>query len=294
MVNKNGCVRILFWNLLTLSFLLLSCASKKPMWGDPQTGLILQYRIDQDQNLNYNISINQNSVMDLMGQSMETVTDINMDFNMECTEIDDQKNMLTQISLKALDITMDGMQGRSNINTSALIGESFGMSLSSMGEKEFIDIESVPKINFGEMSGGERSIQSFFSEILPRLSADPVKVGESWMVQTEYSEPMGEMDLLVKLESNHMLEGLETVEGMECARMKTQSTGTVSGSGSQGGMYMVFVGDLESTSTWYFAYKEGLFIKETAEQVLDAKIDLGDMGVLPMTMTDTIEMNLVP
>ncbi len=294
MSNKNQCIRILFWSLLTLSFLIFGCASKKPMWGDPQTGLILQYRIDQNQMLNYNLSVNQSSAMDLMGQSMETVTDINLDFDIKCTKIDDQKNMLTQVSLESLDITMDGMQGRSNINTSALIGKSFNMSLSPMGEKEFIDIESVPKINFGEMSGGERSIQSFFTELLPQLSADPIKVGESWIIQSEYVEPIGEIDLLVKLESNHTLDGLETIEGMECARMKTQSTGTVSGSGFQGGMDMKFSGDLESTSTWYFAYKEGLFIKETAEQVLDTEIDLGDMGVIPMVMTDTIEMKLMP
>ncbi|MBN2028874.1 hypothetical protein JW824_01400 [bacterium] len=294
MSNRNRGFHILFWSLLIVSFLILSCASKKPMWGDPQTGLILQYRIEKDQALNYNISLDQNSVMDIMGQSMETETDINLDFNMKCTEIDNQKNMITQVDLETLNITMDGMQGRSNINTSALIGKSFGMSLSPIGEKEFIDIESVPKINFGEMSGGERSIESFFSDILPQLSTEPVKVGESWIIQTEYDEPMGEMDLLVKLESNNMLDGLETIDGVECARIETHSTGTVSGSGSQGGMYMVFVGDLESTSTWYFAYKEGLFIKETVEQVLDAEIDLGDMGVLPMVMTDTLKMKLMP
>ena len=81
---------------------------------------------------------------------------------------------------------------------------------------------------------------------------------------------------------------------MECARIKTQLTGTVSGSGSTGGTYMVFTGDLESTSTWYFAYREGLFVNETAEQVINAEIDLGDMGVLPMIMTDAYEMKWIP
>jgi hypothetical protein len=293
MSDKTRYLRILFGCLVILSFLITSCASKKPVWGDPQTGLILQYRLAQDQILKYNISTDQSSVMNMMGQSMETLTDVNVDFTMECTEVDDQNNILTQVTLEAIDITMDGMQGKSNINTTDLIGKSFGISLSSIGEKEFIGIEDVPEINFGEMSGGNRSVQAFFTEIIPQLSPDPVKVGESWTVQKEYTEPMGDLELLIKFESTSTLDGLETIEGVECARVQSQLEGTVSGAGSTGGMYMVFTGELTSTSTWYFDFKEGLYVRESAEQIMDAEIDLGDMGVLPMVMTDKYEMRLV-
>ncbi|MBN2028875.1 hypothetical protein JW824_01405 [bacterium] len=293
---KSRCIHILFWNVVILSLLVFSCASKKPMWGDPQTGLILQYRIAQDQKLNYNVSINQTQeidLMSLMGQVMETVTDVNLDFTMEGTGIDEQQNLSAQIKMDALDIAVSSMQGKTNINTSVLIGKSFGMSLSPIGRKEFIDIESVPKINFGEMSG-EQSVKSYFMELFSELSANPVKIGESWTVQSEFTESTGNLDLLIKLESQNTLDGLETVDGMECARIQTQYTGTISGSGTQGGMYMTLVGDLESTATWYFAFKEGLFVKEIEKQSLDAEIDLGDMGVLPMVQNTTLETKLIP
>ncbi len=295
MLNKIRRVYIFLISIFVLSFFLFSCAAKKPIWGDPQTGLILQYRIAQDQKLNYNVSANQTQEIDLtslMGQVMETTTDVNLDFTMAGTGIDEKQNVLSRIEIGALDIAVNSAQGITNINTSALIGKSFGLSLSPIGRKEFIDIETVPKMNFGEMSG-EQSIKSYFMELFSELSADPVKIGESWTVQSEFTESSGNMDLLIKLESQNTLEGLETINGMECARIQTQYTGTISGSGTQGGMYMVVTGDLESTATWYFAYKEGLFVKEREDQSLDAEIDLGDMGTLPMVQKTTLETKLI-
>lgn len=293
MLKRKRSIIILFWSLLVLSILVFSCASKKPMWGDPQTGLILQYRIAQDQTLNYNVSVDQTSEIDFMGQVMETLTDVNLDFTMTGTGMDDQNNQLSRVNIDTLDIEVESMQGNMNINTAALIGKSFSMSLSPTGQKDFIDIESVPKMNFGEMSG-EQSIKSYFIELFSELSTDPIKVGDSWMVQSEFNESTGALDLLIKLESQNTLDGLETVDGKECARILSQYTGTITGAGSQGGMNLTMEGDLESTATWYFAYKEGLFIKEIEEQVLDAKIDLGSMGVLPMTQKTTIETKLIP
>lgn len=293
MFNKKQSICILFGCVLVLPFLIFNCASKKSIWGDPQTGLILQYRIAQDQLLNYSVSANQISKIDMMGQTMETTTDVNLDFTMKGMGTDDQKNLLSQISINTLDISVNSMMGTNKINTAALIGKSFSMSLSPTGKKEFIDIESVPKMDFGEMSG-EQSIRSYFIQLFPELSEESVKIGKSWTVQSETNEMNGNLDLLIKLESNNTLEGLETIDGMECARIKTEATGTVSGSGSQGGMNITFTGDLNTTSTWYFAYKEGQYLKETAEQILDAKIDLGEMGVIPLTQKTTTEIKLIP
>ena len=132
----------------------------------------------------------------------------------------------------ALNIVINSMQGTSNINTGNLLGKSFGLVLTPTGQKEFIDIDSVPKMNFGEKSR-EQSIRSYFIELFSELSADPVKVGESWTVQSKFNEISGVPDLLIKLESQNTLDGLETIEGMECARIVSQYTGTVSGSGSR-------------------------------------------------------------
>ncbi len=295
MSKRNQFVRILFWCVLVLSFTFFSCASKKPLWGDPQTGLILQYRMAPDQMLNYKASIGGVTSMNIMDQKMETTTDVNLNYSIKGTGIDEKKNLLTQIGIEALDIVFSSMEGKMTVQTSSLIGKSFGLTFSPIGnEIEFVGIESVPKINFGEMEGGERSIQSYFIDILPDLSINPIKVGETWIGQKEYKEPSGAFDLTVNLESNNVLEGLETIGDKECARIETQSTGIITGSGSQQGMNMVFNGKLKSTSTWYFAYQEGLFVKETAEQVLDAKIDLGDMGVIPIVTNDTLAIELVP
>ncbi|MCJ7811825.1 hypothetical protein MUP95_00710 [bacterium] len=294
MSKRNQFVRILFWSVFVLSFILFSCASKKPIWGDPQTGFILQYRIAPEQMMNYKMSIGAVTSMDIMGQTMETTSNVNLNYSMKGTGIDNQKNLLAQIGIEALDIVISGMQGKTTLRTSPLVGKSFGLTLSPTGnEIEFIGIESIPKINFGEMEGGERSVQPYFSDIFPDLSNNPIKVGDTWTGQKEYHEPMGSLDLTIKVESTNILEDFETIGDLECARIRTESKGTVSGAGSQEEMYMMFNGDLESTSIWYFAFKEGVFVRMEAEQNLDANIDIGDMGNIPMVTKDSIKIELI-
>ncbi len=53
-------------------FILAGCAAKTAkVWGDPQTGLILKYRMAEDQVLKYQASSDFKMKLEVMGQKME-------------------------------------------------------------------------------------------------------------------------------------------------------------------------------------------------------------------------------
>ena len=51
-------------------------------------------------------------------------------------------------------------------------------------------------------------------------------------------------------------------------------------------------GETTATSTWYFAYKKGLFIKMTSDEVSHIKINVGSMEIPQKTSAKT-EVELV-
>ena len=294
MSHKNQFVSFATLGIIVFSLALAGCAVQTPMWGDPETGLILKYNIAQDQVLNYKSTADSDQTTDMMGQSMKSSIKFIMDYNIEGTGTDDQNNLLTQVSINDFGINISSMQGEMAPDTSSLKGKSFGVSFSPKGDEiEFNGIDDLPKIDLGPMSGGERSVKRYFLSLLLDLPDDPIKVGGTWTDQEEYTIEDGSLEFTYKVETTSVLEGLETVKGMECVRIKTQGKSTVEGSGNVMGNELNIKGDVDSTATWYFAYKKGLFIKASSEQDADMIIEASTMGEIPQVSKTKVELDLV-
>ncbi len=81
---------------------------------------------------------------------------------------------------------------------------------------------------------------------------------------------------------------------MECARIKTQAVATISGTGNQQGMDMVFSGTGKGTDVWHFAVKEGLYVKSTSEMKMEMSIEVPSAGMtIPATQTRKGEARLL-
>lgn len=68
------------------------------------------------------------------------------------------------------------------------------------------------------------------------------------------------------------MDGFETVDGLECVRIKSAITGTLEGTGEEQGMALNFKGEIEGTDTWYFAYKEGFYVKMASTAAMEGTI----------------------
>ena len=295
MLRKIQFIRFTVLGAMVLCLILAGCQAKKTIWGDPQTGLILEYRIPQDQSLQYKNTSETNQTIDMMGQSIETSTKILIDYSIKGTGTDDQNNLLTQVNINDFNMVLTGMQGETTPDTSALKGKSFGVSFSPKGKEiGFTGINDLPKIDLGMMSGGEQSVEQFFQNLLPDLPDEPVKVGATWSEPIDNTIPQGPLEITTKGEAANILEGLETINGRECVRIKSTAKSTVQGSGEMMGNEMKIKGEVKSLAIWYFAYKEGLFIKASVEDDSDVKIAVGSMGEIPQSSKMKLEIELLP
>jgi hypothetical protein len=294
MLHKNHFIRFITLGIIVLSLTLAGCAAKKPMYGDKETGLILKYNIAQDQALNYKSTAEANQSMEMMGQSMKTSQKFSMDYGIKCTGTDAQNNLLTQVTINDFNISMSSMQGDRTLDTSGLKGKSFGVTFSPIGKATgFTGVDDLPKIDFGQMSGGERSVNNYFESLLPELPEDPIKVGGTWADQKENKIQQGPLEITIKTDATNVLDGFETIKDMECVRIKTEAKSIIQGSGEMMGNKITVNGNAKSTSTWYFAYKKGLFIKASTDDEQNMKIELGAMGEMPQTVKTKGEVELV-
>jgi hypothetical protein len=137
------------------------------------------------------------------------------------------------------------------------IGKTIHMKLTSSGvESDFSEAESI-----GYFLGPEkRNLGSEFMGFFTNLPGTPVKPQESWSYPDTLSEKEGSNILTLCSENNATLEGYETINGKECARIRISYTGTIVGEVSMQGINTKTTGVSGTDITW-FAYKEGLLIK---------------------------------
>ena len=170
------------------------------------------------------------------------------------------------------------------------VKEVLDMILSPLGSE--VDVSGAEAITFG-MAGETRNLSSSFKMFFPDLPGKPVKVGDTWPSSGGIEEKTSSMDIRVDLQSVNTLEGFETVDGMECARISSQVTGTITGTGNQGGADLTFSGTSKGKDVWYFAVKEGIYVKMTSESTTQMSVDVPVAGqTIPVTQTSKSEVKL--
>lgn len=260
--------------------MLAGCAAKTASpWGDPETGLILQYRMAEDQVLKYQTSAEQTQDIEVMGQAMSTETTSSSAFTVKSKGLK-ENNHLLQVTIDSMSIDVSSPQGDLSPDLSSVIGKSFEMILSPLGKE--LDVSGAASIEYELGPAGTRSVESNFQAVFPDLAEKPVKVGETWLSTDTITEKSGLGDVVISFESVNTLEGFETVNGMECIKVTAKVTGTLDGQGEQMGVEMSFKGDIEGTETWYFAYREGIFVKDITRVHTEATITAS--GVQAMTI----------
>jgi hypothetical protein len=164
------------------------------------------------------------------------------------------------------------------------------MVLSPLGSE--VDVSGAEAITYS-IQGETRSLVNSFKLFFPDLPGKPFKIGDTWPSSAAVEEKTGSMAIQIQIEQVHTLEGFETVDGMECARISTQNTGTINGSGSQMGQDMTFAGTTKGKDIWYFSVKDGIYVKMTSESTSEVSIDVPAAGMsIPMTMTSKGEIKL--
>ena len=287
---KKTAVKLWAAAALIAVFILAGCAAKTSnvnMLGDPETGLNLTYRIPADQALTYLSTSDSTEVSEVMGQTIEVLSDGSSKYGF-LTVGETDGNLRLEVTIEGMSMDISSPQGSITPDMTDLIGKSFEMTLSPLGKE--LDASEAAKLEYELMSGQTRNLQSGFQTIFPDLPDRPVKIGDSWPSYSSIEEKSDTNAVNIEMEMENTLVGFETVDGLECAKIESKITGTVTGEGTQQGMNLTTTGDLEGTDTWYFAYSEGYLVKIVSEVEVDASVEVS--GATSMTIPTTRVMNM--
>ncbi len=272
--------------------ILAGCAARRPYWGDPQTGLILQYRMAENQVLKYQLTIKQSQDVEIMGQQMKTETKGEIGFTAKSKGIKENNQQLG-ITIDSMIINIKSPQGEISPDMSSVKGKSFDMTMTTLGKE--LDLSGAESIQYDLGQAGKRDLSTNFQAVFPDLANKPVKIGDTWTSRDNITEKIGKGEIKISLESFNTLEGFETVDGLECAKITAKISGILEGGGNQGGANLAFKGDIEGSETWHFAYKEGLFVKQITEVFTKGTVSISgpqEMSI-PLAQNMKIEVKLV-
>ena len=293
MLSKRNLKPILYVLLIVLFYALFTgCAGKKPFWGDVKSGLILQYNMPKDQQLNYQFSSHILQTLEVMGQAMENSIKLAMEFSAKSEGMNDGNYQL-MFTIDSSKVDVETPRGNLAPDMSSVFGKSFEMVLSPLGKE--LDLSGEEKLTYIMGQEGERSLGSNFQTIFPDLAGKPIKIGDKWTTLDTITVDEGGVKIVMTFNSENTLAGLETIDGVECAKITVKSTGKMEGEGEQRGAALDFEGDLKSDDVWYFAYKKGIFTKSISNGTTEATIAVsGPQNMtIPMTMETKFEVKLV-
>lgn len=264
---------------------LSGCAAKKPVWGDTRTGLILAYRMSADTPLKYSQSASQVQNMEVMGSTVKVTTSKEIGFSAQPGSLDGSNHTLG-ITIDSMTLSIESPQGNLSPDLGEIPGRSFDLVLSPLGKE--IDLSGAESIEYDLGPSGKRNLSTDFQSFFPDLADRPVRIGDSWTTNDTITEKSERGEVRIEIENVNKLNGYETIDGMECARIVADVTGTITGNGNEGGMEMTFDGKMSGTATWYFAFQEGLFVKNTTEIHSDSTITIS--GPQNMTIPSSQEL----
>ncbi len=284
--------RLLIVTAIIAITLLTGCAVKTNIWGDPKSGLDLTYRMEENQILKYQVSSNEIQKLDMMGRTMETTTKSGIQFSLQSKGLK-EKNLLLGITVDTMNINVSGsMTGNVSPDLEAITGKSFQMTLSPLGKE--VGFSGTEALQYQAGPSGKRNIESSFKNIFHDLAGKPVKIGDTWTNKDDTTEKEGNTDIHAVTESVNTLKGLETVNGLECVKIEARVTGTFDGKGEQMGSSFTFKGKLKGTSTWYFAYKKGIFVSLKSDTASEGTVEVKAQGMtIPMKTETKVEINLM-
>jgi hypothetical protein len=279
-------------------FALAGCAAKTVAPGAAPTpaapkapvGTVLEYKMPAGRVLTYTNTEEMAQVMEVMGQTVDAHTKGGGTFSFSAKGKKDQ-NLLLGVTIDDMSITITSPMGDQSPDMSTVKGKSFDMVVSPLGAE--IDVSGAEAITY-QSANGTSNVAPGFKLFFPDLPGKPLKIGDTWPSSAAVDDTSGGMNIKMAFQYVNTLEGLETVDGMECARIKSDYTGTLSGTGNQQGMDMVLTGTGKGTDLWYFAVKEGIYLKATSDATYEISIAVSAAGMtIPMTQTRKGELKLV-
>jgi hypothetical protein len=257
---------------------------------DRGAAVTLAYQFPEGKALSYRATAGEKQLMQVNGQDMNTDTQSSLEFTAKPKSAKDGVFVIS-VNLDAMKIRVASPQGDQSPTLDHIPGKSFDMSVTRLGKET--DVSGASAITYA-LGTSSRDLSSRFQTFFPDLPDRPVKPGDTWPSQDSVTEKTGSGDIVINAKNLNTLDGFETVDGVECARIKTESTGTLRGNLQEGGADLAVEGTVAATVTWYFAVKEGYLVKSDSKGSVSASLTVAQANMtIPIAGESNEEVRLV-
>jgi len=254
--------------LLVSVFILNSCSTQQNVWGSKKA-LKLSYRFDGIPPVNYQLISTFRQTMTVMDQPMEITSEEMLRFVVDpVTETETGQKL--NFTIDEMTAKIETPRGDMEEDLSELSGKEFTMDLSAKGAEG--SLFEAKMITYQSTTGQEMNLASRFQAFFPNLPDGPITMNEAWDTRDSVVEATSAGSLKMVFEGSNRIIGFEKWNEVDCVKILTVYTGTISGTAQEQGMNLVTAGTLSGNETWYFAYKEGYYVKGVNEGTMEGAV----------------------
>jgi hypothetical protein len=243
----------------------------------------LVFRYPENEAINYLSDTKVIMVMNLNGQMIESKIFTNYGFKIKSLGKQGD-NLKIEIKLDSLNVTIDNPQGYSKSKVNEITGKSFNMLLSPLGK--VVDINEALKIEYQIEGAGKRNISSLFDNFFPDLPATIVKPGDRWTSNDTITADEG-TNMILQINSTY--EGIEKVNGLECAKIISTLSGTQKIIANAQGMTITTTGTITGSKVVFITISEGFIVKQILKSKMDGNMELS--GAQNLSLPVVMDIN---
>lgn len=288
MIKEKVKLSVLFLALAVLFTSAFVVKSAVPAQAAGQKLYELKYQMAKGTKFTMKSAGEANSITDQMGTEM--IADIYGDAEdiYVVLSADNGGGLTMELEFGKRSQNVDSTAGSDSTDFSELLGKKVKFILLPNGKVEgFEGFESLPEIMTS--TGDEMTTETYIlgmKTTFPLLPDKPVKFGDSWTDSQIMDIPQGSS--VLRSENNYTYTLIEETEkdGFDCLKIEMKEVSRLSGDFEQGGMPLSIEREGTSSGTYYFAYKEGMFISSDSESLAEGLIIVPSAGLeLPQTIS---------
>jgi hypothetical protein len=278
MIAARSRIRVRIRFLIPLFFALAGYAVQQ----DADRAVTLAYQFPEGKTISYRQTSTESQYMQIQGQDVNVLNQSSMEFTAKPKSAKESHFGLG-VTIDAMKMSVQSPQGDLSPDLSQILGKSFDMTLSRLGKE--LDTSGAAAIKYQIGATSSRDLSTAFQAFFPDLPDHPVKKGDTWPSEDKVTQNSGNGEIIVSAKNTHTIDGFESVDGIECARIKTAITGTLAGNLEEGGVGLTLGCKIEGTGTWYFAVKEGFLVKSDSKSKFSGVITAGEPANLTIPLT---------
>jgi hypothetical protein len=149
-----------------------------------------------------------------------------------------------------------------------------------------LDIAEAAKVIYNIEGSGENNMVQAFLNYFPTLPKGSINPGDTWVLNDTIDSKAPNNTMWMPIESKFKFEGVETIEGIECAKITADLSGIRKMTTQSQGMEIHTAGPYTGTQVLYFALKEGYLVRESVTTKMTGYFEIPDQNMTyPVVMT---------